>query len=442
MHNNDRKEQIQAIKDRANIVEVVSEFERLKKRGRNYICKCPFHNENSASFSVSPIKGIFKCFGCGAGGNAVDFIMKHEKLEFPDAIKWLGDFYRLPIDESTPRTYTRPFPMQRKATTPPLELEISYIPKEAFNKSLSEYQDNNFVQYLFTLFTDSIVNKTIDKYYIGTSKYYPGGVVFWQIDEIGNVRTGKIMPYNPLTGKRIREQLYNSDGRELPASNWAHSVLKLQNFNLTQSMFGLQLLGDESNLPIAIVESEKTAIIASVFLPQYVWMATGLKGFDKFAKDGSANEVPLSMREKFKPLAGREVILFPDLGAYDDWCEMALQLSDIADIKVNNLLQEIAKGYNLPAKGDIADFLTSDKCRRELIDSFKYALINAPDNKSNTQIAIWLEYSDRGLRRSDRRQAYLELQEAGTFEFVADNEIHPYYYDENIKPPIQQEQYK
>lgn len=86
--------------NRADIVEVVEQFVRLKKRGANYIANCPFHNEKSPSFSVSASKGIFKCFGCGKGGNAVTFVQEHEKITYPEAIRWLAEFYKIPLEET------------------------------------------------------------------------------------------------------------------------------------------------------------------------------------------------------------------------------------------------------------------------------------------------------------------------------------------------------
>ena len=73
---------IQKIFDAADIYEVVSDFVSLKKRGVNYLGLCPFHNEKTGSFTVSPAKGIYKCFGCGKGGNAVNFIMEHEQMSY------------------------------------------------------------------------------------------------------------------------------------------------------------------------------------------------------------------------------------------------------------------------------------------------------------------------------------------------------------------------
>ena len=90
---------IERILDASEIVEVVSDFVNLKRRGVNYLGNCPFHNEKTPSFTVSPAKGIFKCFGCGKGGNAVNFIMEHESLSYPEALKWLARKYHIEIVE-------------------------------------------------------------------------------------------------------------------------------------------------------------------------------------------------------------------------------------------------------------------------------------------------------------------------------------------------------
>jgi DNA primase len=90
---------IERIFDAAQITEVVQEFVSLKKRGVNYLGLCPFHNEKTPSFTVSPAKGIFKCFGCGKGGNSVNFIMEHEHLSYPEALKWLAKKYHIEIEE-------------------------------------------------------------------------------------------------------------------------------------------------------------------------------------------------------------------------------------------------------------------------------------------------------------------------------------------------------
>jgi len=90
---------IQRIIDSAEIVDVIEDFVSLKKRGTNFLGLCPFHNEKTPSFIVSPGKGIFKCFGCGKGGNAVHFVMEHEHLTYPDALKFLAKKYQIPVEE-------------------------------------------------------------------------------------------------------------------------------------------------------------------------------------------------------------------------------------------------------------------------------------------------------------------------------------------------------
>lgn len=91
---------IQQVLDRADIIDVVGQFVRLKKRGANYIANCPFHNEKTPSFSVSAAKGIYKCFGCGKAGNVVTFVQDHEKLTYPEAIRWLADYYKIQLEET------------------------------------------------------------------------------------------------------------------------------------------------------------------------------------------------------------------------------------------------------------------------------------------------------------------------------------------------------
>ena len=90
---------IDRILDAAQIVDVVSEFVTLRKRGVNYVGLCPFHNEKTPSFSVSPAKGLCKCFSCGKGGNAVHFIMEHEQMSYYEALKFLAKKYNIEIKE-------------------------------------------------------------------------------------------------------------------------------------------------------------------------------------------------------------------------------------------------------------------------------------------------------------------------------------------------------
>jgi hypothetical protein len=149
------------------------------------------------------------------------------------------------------------------------------------------------------------------------------------MDHTGNIRSGKIMNYDTATGKRQK----NKDGK--PLIHWAHSVLKIPNYNLKQCLFGLHLL-NETTKQVAIVESEKTALIMSIEFPEYTWMSTGsLQGF-KY--------------EYLAPLKGKDIIAFPDKGGYDKWQKTAEKLNEKGfEIEVSQFLEnnEYDDGWDL-----------------------------------------------------------------------------------------------
>lgn len=91
---------IQQILSRIDIIDIVGSFVKLKKRGTNYLGLCPFHNEKSPSFTVSPVKEIYKCFGCGKSGNTISFLMEHEKYSYAEALRWLANRYNVEVEET------------------------------------------------------------------------------------------------------------------------------------------------------------------------------------------------------------------------------------------------------------------------------------------------------------------------------------------------------
>ena len=236
-----------------------------------------------------------------------------------------GQYFKDNDMPAAPPTY-RPQPVQYKPT--------SYIPKDVFTASLKHYHDNHLVQYLLHLLGAKVAGQLADRYHIGTSKHWPGATVFWQVDAQGHVRTGKVMLYNPATGKRVREP-YNH-------ISWAHTVLQLPDYNLRQCLFGEHLLPHTSK-PIAITESEKTALIGSAYMPQYTWLAAG----------SLSSLTPA----RCNVLKGRRVILFPDLNAHEKWTAKARELSHVANILVSDAL-ELAATDEERAKGwDVGDYL-------------------------------------------------------------------------------------
>ena len=91
---------IQQILSRIDIIDIIGSFIKLKKRGTNYLGLCPFHNEKSPSFTVSPAKEIYKCFGCGRSGNSIGFLMEHEKYSYVEALRWLAVKYNVTVEET------------------------------------------------------------------------------------------------------------------------------------------------------------------------------------------------------------------------------------------------------------------------------------------------------------------------------------------------------
>ncbi len=136
---------IQQILSRLDIVEVVGSFVKLKKRGANYLGNCPFHNERTPSFTVSPAKEIFKCFGCGKSGNTVSFLMEHEKLSYAEALKWLANRYNVEIEE----TETSPEIKQLQQTSESLQI-INAFAQKFYAQQLLETEEgqNNGLSYL------------------------------------------------------------------------------------------------------------------------------------------------------------------------------------------------------------------------------------------------------------------------------------------------------
>lgn len=124
---------IQQILSRLDIIEVVGTFVKLKKRGANYLGNCPFHNERTPSFTVSPSKEIFKCFGCGKSGNTVSFLMEHEKLSYAEALRWLAARYNVEVEE----TETSPEQKLQQQTAESLHI-INSIAQGFYAKQLLE----------------------------------------------------------------------------------------------------------------------------------------------------------------------------------------------------------------------------------------------------------------------------------------------------------------
>lgn len=200
--------------------------------------------------------------------------------------------------------------------------------------------ENNLKRFLCSIYPRDEVQRVFSMYCVGNTEYWRGGLIFWQIDRYGRIRTGKKMLYDISTGKRVKEGYSRI--------SWVHCEPEYKGgFNLMQCLFGEHLLGikEYATKPVGIVESEKTALIATLEQPALLWLATG----------GACN----LNAERCKPLIHKDVVLFPDEGKFEEWSAKAKELG-ISRIRVSSLMEE----YGTKGKGeDIADLFLRDMQR-------------------------------------------------------------------------------
>lgn len=238
-------------------------------------------------------------------------------------------------DNPTDKTMTRNFvPKMQMINKPPKPL--CKMPQGIVTESAS--YNSTFVEFLRGLFPQKMVIPRLGSLYgLGATK--DKDVIFWQIDINGKVRSGKIMKYGE-DGHRIK------DGYKV---NWVHARLKKEgklpdDWELTQCLFGEHLLNlsMNKNKVVALVESEKSALIGAACYPNFVWLATGGKS-------------QLSI-DKMKVLSGRTVIMFPDVDGFKEWEEAAEKFT-FCKVTVSDILEKNATDEERANKIDIADWL-------------------------------------------------------------------------------------
>lgn len=211
----------------------------------------------------------------------------------------------------------------------PAQKRTSYMTLDERKATMKDFDKNNLVKFLMSQFGQNVADDLVNLYRLGTAE--GGEVVFWQIDRDGKTRGGKLIQYNPDTGKRSSQ------------ITWMHSYLKKPDFHLSQCFFGEHLLPN-TRKNIALCESEKTALIGCAYLPEFTWIATS-------GKNGITDE-------KCKALKGHRVMMFPDSDAYNEW-EQKKQIVEryALAVKISDTVRRTAKD-----KGDdIADILLRKK---------------------------------------------------------------------------------
>lgn len=238
---------------------------------------------------------------------------------------------------------------------------INYHDAALVESTLSHYERNDLAIYLRRLLGVKKADEMLTQFRVGTgdnwhvSPWWPRSTVFWQIDQQGRIRAGKVFNYSSATGKRLKGK-----NPQEHRPYWIHEILTLQDFHPVQCLFGLHQLAEQpTSKPVAIVEGEKTAVICSAFLPGFIWLATGGKGN--------------LTADRCKVLAGRSVTLFPDLGrpksgelsAFEQWSKKADELRKVVgSVTVSRTLEDepTVTVLERDAGLDIADMLTRYRC--------------------------------------------------------------------------------
>ena len=376
---------IDRILETAKIEEVVGDFIDLKKKGVRYLGLCPFHDDRHlGSFVVYPKGKCYKCFVCGAKGGVVDFLKNHEHLSFPDAIRWLGKKYNIDTDMQD-FNYTPP-----PARPKPEPLKMLVLPKWLMANTLLNVERSTLVQWIRTgINWDPLQRARIDQalndYAVGCSKQ--GMTVFWQMDEKGHLRTGKMMRYK-ADGHRDKSQGYNFDwihsslvrhrdpetGRMTDEPPYPHPDLyNPDRQEMKSCYFGLHLLNQYKrkgiDQTVCIVESEKTALLMAIAYgnnTKQVWMACG----------GLENLSP----EKLAPITaqGRHVILYPDRDGIDKWQAKKAQLGllnvDVDTTPVTKWWRDVDGD-----KADIADVIIRNLNERKPFDNIEQVKADMPE---------------------------------------------------------------
>jgi len=202
--------------------------------------------------------------------------------------------------------------------------------------------DSDFTAFLTGLIGRKNTAKIVKEYHIGVTKNKD--VIFYQLDTEGRCRTGKIMKYDRKTGHRVKDEKVGGK------ITWVHAVLRQSadpllrlpdGWELTQCLFGEHLLKQYPFKPVALVESEKTAVICSAFWPEYIWLATGGKS---------------QLNDRLQVLRGRKVVAFPDVDGYLEWKEKLSRVRGL-DIVVSDVLEKEATFEDRANHVDIADLL-------------------------------------------------------------------------------------
>ncbi len=225
-------ETVQQVQQTADIVEVVSDFVALKKRGANYIACCPFHNEKTPSFNVNPVRGIYKCFGCGKAGDSVRFVMDIEGIGFPEAIRFLAKKYGIEIKE----TELTPDDIREQNERESLYIALNFA-KNYYQNQLFDSEDGRSIG--LSYFKErGFIEKTIREFELG---YSPSG---WDTFSQAALKQGFTLDILEKAGLTTKKE----DGRLMDRFR-ARVIFPIHNLSGKSIAFGARILTNDKNQP-------------------------------------------------------------------------------------------------------------------------------------------------------------------------------------------------
>jgi len=259
---------------------------------------------------------------CGYHYTPRQFLEDHPSAR-PD---WKENFFRIP----------------QRSVPHPVKKRLWTLSADIVKNSVHPTLDSDFTLFLKNLIGEEKTCEAVNTYCLGVTKNRD--VIFYQLDKEGRCRTGKIMKYDRKTGHRIKDEQVGGK------ITWVHAVLRQSadpllrlpdGWELTQCLFGEHLLKQYPFKPVALVESEKTAVICSAFWQEYIWLSTGGKS---------------QLNDRLQVLRGRKVVAFPDVDGYLEWKEKLSRVRGL-DIVVSDVLEKEATFEDRANHVDIADLL-------------------------------------------------------------------------------------
>jgi len=241
-------------------------------------------------------------------------------------------YHRTPSDHARENGLIPPVHHVRHVPPPPHKAPI-FIDFEQVRQTRQDYHKNGLIRYLRTFLPDEVVMRLITAYHIGTiHRPWPEATVLWQLDTYGQVVAGKVMVFDPATGKRSKEKFTSM-----------HRVLNIDGPQPIKVLFGEHLLRLHPKMPVGVTESAKSALVAAAYLPNRVWLSS--EGRSMLTTD------------RCRVLAGRNVEFFPDGGCLGEWEKRVKSFDFPGSFTVSRLVEDGVRAGRWEAGTDLADIL-------------------------------------------------------------------------------------